>query len=142
MINLPQKVFGYLLPFFQNNCQKFARVKKTDLSCLSKPFLAINNQFYYGCCRDRYRGVCFQLQDASSQVLQKKCTSSKYTCLYGEPFLTKARDTIEVPFETDAEVSSVRITFPNTHGQIAELLIYDESHKNSITTYSVNKECL
>ena len=58
-----------------------------------------------------------------NQVLERKCTEKDY----GEPFLTSAKDTIEVPFNPSLSVDSVRITFPNTHGQIAELLIYGES---------------
>ena len=60
--------------------------------------------------------------DSNNQVLEKKCTESEH----GQPFLTSSKDTIEVPFDAKVSVSNIRITFPNNHGQIAELLIYKD----------------
>ena len=68
--------------------------------------------------------LCFFEQiNTLNKVLEKKCTENDF----GEPFLTSARDTIEIPFDPRLSVGSVRITFPIAHGQIAELLIYGEN---------------
>ena len=67
--------------------------------------------------QNRYKNVCFILQNAKAEEIEKKCTNKSD----GKPFLDD--NTIKVPFISNHLVSQIEIIFNDDYGQIAELII-------------------